>query len=137
VTVGFSIPFRVYYEDTDAGGVVYYANYLHFMERARTEWLRSLGFEIDKLVEVDGVVFAVRSITVDYHKPARLNDLVTVGVVPLAVGRASIEVDQEIRREGTLLCRGRVKLACLDARTFAPRPLPKPITAELQAWTTS
>ena len=134
MTVGFSIPFRVYYEDTDAGGVVYYANYLRFMERARTEWLRSLGFEIDKLVEVEGVQFAVRSVTVDYYKPARLNDVVHVGVVPLAIGGASLQVEQNLLRDGTLLCRGRVKLACLDAHSFAPRPLPETFTAEMNAW---
>ncbi len=74
MVIPFTFPVRIYYEDTDSGGVVYYANYLKFMERARTEWLRALGFEQDQLLEQEGVIFAVRSVTVDYNAPARFND---------------------------------------------------------------
>ncbi len=87
---GFSLPVRVYYEDTDSGGVVYYANYLKFMERARTEWLRSLGFEQDALREREGVIFAVRRAEIDYRKPAVFNDLLTVTADLSGSGRASL-----------------------------------------------
>ena len=76
----FRMPLRVYYEDTDSGGVVYYANYLRFMERARTEWLRALGFEQDHLIRDEGILFAVRSASLEYHRPARFNDQLLVGV---------------------------------------------------------
>jgi len=134
VTVGYSLPVRVYYEDTDAGGVVYYANYLHFMERARTEWLRALGFDVDDLAQRVGMVFAVRSVQVAYLKPARLSDLLTVGVRPERYGQASIQLCQEIHRDAELICDGQVRLACLDAASFAPRQIPKNIIAKLKTW---
>ncbi len=122
----FSFPVRIYYEDTDSGGVVYYANYLKYMERARTEWLRSLGFEQDRLVEEEGVIFAVRSVTMDYNLPARFNDRLEVTTRLERLGRASITLLQEIRRQGEeeLLCGGIVKVASLDAEAFRPLPMP-------------
>src|SRR3990170_7209247 len=105
----FSIPIRVYYEDTDAGNVVYYANYLKFMERARTEWLRDLGFEQDELLRRDGVVFAVRSARLEFLKPARFNDLLQATVQVTRRGKASITFAQEIRRDELALCEGEVK----------------------------
>ncbi|MBI5611719.1 MAG: YbgC/FadM family acyl-CoA thioesterase, partial [Gammaproteobacteria bacterium] len=93
----FSISVRVYYEDTDAGGVVYYANYLKFMERARTEWLRGLGFEQDELSRTEGVIFAVRAAQVEYLKPARFNDALEVTVELARRGAASINFKQEVR----------------------------------------
>lgn len=135
----FSIPIRVYYEDTDAGNVVYYANYLKFMERARTEWLRALGFEQDELLRRDGVLFAVRSARLEFLKPARFNDLLQATVQVNQRGKASITFAQEIRRDALALCEGEVKVACLDVATFAPRPIPEgmgsKIDSGISAWT--
>jgi acyl-CoA thioester hydrolase len=124
----FTFAVRIYYEDTDSGGVVYYANYLKFMERARTEWLRTLGFEQDQLIAVEGVIFAVRSVVVDYHAPARFNDQLEVVTTLLKRGRASLTLLQEIFRSGevTPLCTGRAKIASLDAESF--RPVAMPVT---------
>jgi acyl-CoA thioester hydrolase len=127
----FRLPLRVYYEDTDAGGVVYYANYLKFMERARTEWLRSLGFEQDELMRDPGVVFAVRSCSLEFLKPARFNDRLDVSLRVVRSGRASLTVDQQILRGRETLCEGTVRIACLDARRFTPVPIPAPIAARL------
>jgi len=125
----FSWPVRVYYEDTDSGGVVYYANYLRFMERARTEWLRSFGIEQDQLVQRDGLIFVVRHIDVNYLKPARFNDALRVTVVVHERGRASLTFEQQVLRgDGdatTALCQGRVKIACLEAAAMRPRPIPE------------
>lgn len=131
----FSWPVRVYYEDTDSGGVVYYANYLRFMERARTEWLRGLGIEQDRLIRSDGLIFVVRHADIDYLKPARFNDALRVTVAVHERGRASLTFEQQVLRdegEGTAeLCRGRVKIACLDAAAMRPRPIPDYIQAEI------
>ncbi len=118
----FIWPVRVYYEDTDHGGVVFYANYLKFMERARTEWLRSLGFEQDELIDKEGLIFAVRSVQLTYHLPARFNDLLEVTAKVIKYGRASIDFEQQVRRGGEVLCEGVVRLASLDAANFRPRP---------------
>lgn len=127
----FRLPLRVYYEDTDAGGVVYYANYLKFMERARTEWLRSLGFEQDELMRDPGVVFAVRSCSLEFLKPARFNDRLDVNLSVAKSGRASLTVVQQILRGSETLCEGTVRIACLDAQRFMPVPIPAPIVARL------
>lgn len=132
----FVWPVRVYYEDTDAGGIVYYANYLKFMERARTEWLRTLGFEQDALREREGVLFAVRSVCLDFLKPARFNDLLEVSVQPAQRRPASLVLDQEVRRASgpqaaRTLCRGRVRIACLDARALNPCALPRSLFLEM------
>ena len=133
--MSFQWPVRVYYEDTDSGGVVYYANYLKFMERARTEWLRRLGLEQDHLSDEYGIIFAVRSLTVDYLLPARFNDALQVSVEADKQGRASLEFIQEIWRDGAgteqLLCQGRVKIACLDVASLRPRRIPSPVYAEI------
>ena len=125
----FSWPVRVYYEDTDSGGVVYYANYLRFMERARTEWLRSLGIEQDQLVQREGLIFVVRHVDVNYLKPARFNDALSVTVAVHERGRASLTFAQQIVREDegvtAELCRGQVKIACVDAVTMRPRAVPE------------
>ena len=120
---------RVYWEDTDGGGVVYYANYLKFMERARTEWLRSLGHSQQEIAEQYGFVFAVAEAHVNYRKPARLDDELLISCVPVPEGRASIRFRQMIHRvqEGradTLLAEGEVRVVCVDAKSFRPRPLP-------------
>ncbi|MEE9159058.1 MAG: tol-pal system-associated acyl-CoA thioesterase [Gammaproteobacteria bacterium] len=129
----FFWPVRVYYEDTDAGGVVYYANYLKFMERARSEWLRKLGFEQDQLLRKEGLVFAVRKVSLEYLKPARFNDLLSVSVKIVEQGAASIDFDQGISGQaGNMLCQGRIKIVCVDAISLRPRPLPGVILSELK-----
>jgi len=120
----FRMPVRVYYEDTDAGGVVYYANYLKYLERARTEWLRAAGWGQTDLASDRGVLFAVRSIELDYHAPALLDDALEVEARIAALGRARIDFAQRVLRDGEPLCSGRVRVACLDAATFRPRALP-------------
>ena len=129
----FTVPVRVYYEDTDAGGVVYYANYLKFFERARTEWLRSLGFEQGELARDPGVVFVVAGVEVDYKRPARFDDALTVSVAIAERGRAGFTFAQQVRRGAELLVDARVRVACVDAESFKPRPLPEPITARIDA----
>ena len=123
----FVLPVRVYYEDTDAGGVVYYANYLKFMERARTEWLRDLGFEQDALRIEEGILFAVRSIRVDYLQPAVFNDLLAVSARIVEQRGASLAFYQETRRGADVLCRGRVTIVSVDARTMRPRRIPRTV----------
>ncbi len=125
----FVWPVRVYYEDTDSGGVVYYANYLRFMERARTEYLRQFGFEQDQLIANEGVIFAVRAIEVDYLRPARFNELLTVTAHILQRGGASITFHQEVRRSDEVLCSGKVKIASLDAASLRPVPIPLQIAS--------
>jgi len=132
----FIWPVRVYYEDTDSAAVVYYANYLKFMERARTEWLRARGHEQDVLAARHGVLFAVRSIAVDFLKPARFNDLLHVSVAVARVGRASLVFEQRVRRvtEGrvdTLLASGLAKIVCLDTRSFKPASIPSNLKKDL------
>ncbi len=125
---------RVYYEDTDSGGVVYYANYLKFLERARTEWLRSFGIQQDLLAQQDGLIFAVRSVQLVYVKPAKFNDLLDVSVAISKAGKASLTFNQTIRRaEGDkqLLCTGQVKVACLTADTLRPQAIPEKISREI------
>ncbi|NEV61215.1 tol-pal system-associated acyl-CoA thioesterase [Thiorhodococcus minor] len=122
----FDWPVRVYYEDTDAAGVVYYANYLRFMERGRTEWLRALGYEQDELREREGILFVVRSVSLDYLASARFNDRLTVTSSVPHHGGASLEFEQRIIRDAdqTCCCRGRVKVASLDAATMRPKRMP-------------
>ena len=129
----FHWPVRVYYEDTDCGGVVYYANYLKFMERARTEWLRALGFEQDRLRDEQGILFAVRSAAIEYLRPARFNDALRVSVRLTELGRASLGVEQEVTRvdDSDMLAHARIRLVCLDAARFRPRAIPQVMTREI------
>lgn len=120
----FAFPVRIYYEDTDAGGVVYHANYLRFMERARTEWLRVHGYELNRLEQEFGFLFAVRSANIEYLQPARLNDLLSVKVSIARTGKASLDIDHEVYRDEVLLCRARIKLAGLAVDSFRPMALP-------------
>ena len=126
----FQWPVRVYYEDTDSGGVVYYANYLKFMERARTEWLRSLDIEQDKLLANEGIIFVVRAAHIEYLKSARFNDTLDVSVVVVQCGRASITFEQQVTRRvaempsPVLCCSGQVKIACVDGVTMRPCAIP-------------
>ena len=127
----FSWPVRVYWEDTDAGGVVYYATYLKFMERARSEWLRALGFEQDALRDEAGVLFVVRRVEVDYLAPARFNEQIEVSVSLHEIGRASLSVTQTLSRGPTRLVSALVTLACVDAVRFKPVKIPAPILQAL------
>ena len=128
----FLWPVRVYYEDTDSGDVVYYANYLKFMERARTEWLRHLGFEQDELIQKEAVIFAVRSVQVDYLLPARFNDELSVSAKLIEQGRASLTIEQSIIRvaDNVLLSKGSVKIVSLRPDSFKPCAIPKNIKLE-------
>jgi len=126
---------RVYYEDTDSGGVVYHSNYLNFFERARTEWLRTLGMEQDRLCVQHGIVFVVRSINVEYFKPAKFNDLLEVSAVIEELGKASMVFKQEITTAASVepLTQARVRIACLDAVSFKPRPIPDFLLEEIES----
>lgn len=127
----FNWPIRVYYEDTDAGGVVFYANYLKFFERARTEMLRHLGFEQDQLIEIQNLIFVVRSVKVDYLKPARFNDMINVNSAVIEKKKTSLIFKQSILREDILLCDAEIRIACLDAQTMKPKPIPTEILEKI------
>lgn len=128
----FLWPIRIYYEDTDAGGVVYHTNYLKFMERVRTEWLRNLGVEQDELRHNDGVIFAVRFVQVDYLLPAKFNDELLVSCEVIKKGKASISIEQEITRNSEVLCKGIIKVASLDDKIFRPKAMPESLYEKIQ-----
>jgi acyl-CoA thioester hydrolase len=117
---------RVYYEDTDASGVVYHANYLKYFERARTEWLRAMGFSQQHINAQSGVVFTVANLQIDFLRPARLDDEISVTVVVHQMRRASLEFAQALTRraDGELLSRAHVRVGCVDVATFRPCALP-------------
>jgi acyl-CoA thioester hydrolase len=123
---------RVYWEDTDAGGIVYYANYLKFFERARTEWLRGLGIDQRMLREREGAIFIVSQAALRYHRPAHLDDLLEVTVAVREAARASLNLQQRALRGAELLAEGEVRIACVDAPTLRPRRIPPQILAHLQ-----
>jgi acyl-CoA thioester hydrolase len=127
----FRLPIRVYYEDTDAGGVVYYANYLKYMERARTEWLSSLGYELSTLERVEGLVFVVHRLEIDYRIPARLGERVDATLELVALNRASMAVEQDIVRGDDVLTRARVALACVERASWRPMRIPAPLHEHL------
>jgi len=131
----FIWPVRVYYEDTDAGGVVYYANYLRFLERARTEWLRALGFDQAALMEETGLAFAVRKVIAEFLKPARLDDELQVISRVASHGRVQIHFDQRIEREGETLLTATVRVACLDLKRGKAAPIPQDIFEQLNKLT--
>jgi acyl-CoA thioester hydrolase len=122
--VAFRHTLRVYWEDTDAGGVVFYANYLKFFERARTEWLRHLGVGQQALREKTGAIFVVTDTNVRYRAPARLDDMLDVTVVLRRHGTASMTIAQEAWRGATLLAEGEIRIGCVDDGTFKPRRIP-------------
>ena len=137
----FFWPVRVYYEDTDSGGVVYYANYLKFMERARTELLRSIGYEQDQLQQEWGIIFAVHSASIQYKKPARFNDELTVVTTISSLAKASILFKQSVNLaashhgaavNGGLLADAEIKIACLNAEKFSPQSIPKTIIENIK-----
>ncbi len=122
---------RVYWEDTDAGGVVFYANYLKFMERARTEWLRAMGFEQETMRRDEGLMFVVSDTALRYLAPARLDDWLRVSVVPAEIGRASLTIDQQVWRGEQLLTQGRIRIGCVDAISLKPARIPARILQAL------
>ncbi len=129
----FRWPVRVYYEDTDAAGIVYYANYLKFMERARTEWLRSFGFEQAALARDHGVAFVVSRVEVRFVKPARLDELLQVVTSISRLGRVGFDMTQSVNRDGReRLCDAWVRIGCLDSAALEPRPLPSALLTELR-----
>ena len=127
----FHWPVRVYYEDTDAGGVVFYANYLKFFERARTEMLRSMGYEQDKLITEQKLVCVVRSVQIDYLKPARFNEAIDVTAEVTLAKKVSLNFEQVITRDGDVLCKGNVRIACLDVETMKPKTIPEDLLQQL------
>jgi acyl-CoA thioester hydrolase len=132
----FNWNIRVYYEDTDTGGVVFYANYLKFFERARTEWLRAAGVSQQTLTQVHGVIFIVKSTSLDYHAPAKLDDELKLTVVVERQGRASVNFMQEawrITETGQeLLTTGRIKVGCVDIATFRPTAIPDDVLQKIR-----
>jgi acyl-CoA thioester hydrolase len=127
----FHWPVRIYYEDTDSGGVVYHANYLKFMERARTEWLRAEGFEQTALASEHRVMFVVREVRIEYLKPARFDDLLDVSVELHELRRSSVVLAQAVHC-GELLARAEAKLVCVDHGTFKPVRIPQSIKQQLE-----
>jgi acyl-CoA thioester hydrolase len=129
----FTWTIRVYYEDTDAGGIVFYANYLKFFERARTEWLRALGVHQQELIEQHGAMFVVKNASIDYHAPAKLDDVITLTLSIEKLGRASVQFVQQASRGPALLASARVKVGCVDRAALKPRPLPDAVAAKMRA----
>ncbi|MGY1458095.1 MULTISPECIES: tol-pal system-associated acyl-CoA thioesterase [unclassified Luteimonas] len=129
----FSLPTRVYWEDTDAGGVVYHARYVAFLERARSEWMRSLGYGQQALIDGLDLVFAVRDMQLDFRRPARLDDALEVTVALARVRRVSLEFVQEVLHGGDVLASARVRVAALDTRSFRPRALPDVLYGQLKS----
>jgi tol-pal system-associated acyl-CoA thioesterase len=123
---------RVYYENTDAGGVVYHAQYLNFLERARTEWLRQIGYNHNGLSMDYQVIFVVHSMQIQFKKSAKLDDLLTISSQVANIGRASFEFLQTISLNQQILIEAQVKLACVHAKTLKPMAIPQPILANLQ-----
>ena len=123
---------RIYWEDTDAAGIVFYANYLKFFERARTEWLRGLGFAQEALRSDAGIAFVVSETAVRYRRPARLDDLISVSVDVLHLGQASLEIAQEARRADELLADGTIRIGCVELETFRPCRIPNDIRHSLR-----
>ena len=129
----FTWTVRVYYEDTDAGGIVFYANYLKFFERARTEWLRALDVNQHDMAEQHGALFVVKNASIDYHAPAKLDDVITLTLGIEKLGRASIQFVQQASCGAALLASARVKVGCVDRAALRPRPLPDIVAAKMRA----
>lgn len=129
----FTIPVRVYYEDTDAAGVVYYANYLKFFERCRTEWMRQIGHDQSALLQAHGIAFVVRSASVEYLKPARLDDALTIGLEVEKLGRARVVFRQHVRRGDEELATGVVQVVCVEMAKMKSTPIPEFLHPQLEA----
>ncbi|WP_309267651.1 tol-pal system-associated acyl-CoA thioesterase [Azonexus sp.] len=129
----FTIPVRIYYEDTDAGGVVYYANYLKFFERCRTEWMRQAGYDQSALAAEAGVGFVARKASCEYLRPARLDDQLTVGLEVEKLTRVRVVFRQHVRRGDEELVTGAVEIACVDMASMRPAPIPQYLYQQLEA----
>jgi len=129
----YSFPVRVYFENTDAGGVVYHAEYLKFLERARTEWLRHLGFDHQALARNHRTQFVVTSMAIDFLKAARLDDTVSVSVRLESLGKVRSVFAQEVRREDDVLVKAQVTVACVAAETFKPCEIPEALRRKMEA----
>jgi acyl-CoA thioester hydrolase len=139
----FSIPVRIYYEDTDAGGVVYYANYLKFFERCRSEWLRAIGHDQVDLLRDPGIAFVVRTVNLHYHQPARLDEQLSISLEVEQIGRSQITFRQRIRRanatrlgefdEWDELTSGVIQLVCVNSVSFKPVSIPPFLRTQLEA----
>ncbi len=127
----FGWPVRVYYEDTDSGGVVYHSNYLNFMERARTEWLRAMGFEQTTLKEQLGIIIVIHSLSINFKKPAYFNDMLLVDCALTKAGHGSIDMAQTIQRDGVVLIEAQVKAAFVNAVSFKPVGIPAEIKQKI------
>jgi acyl-CoA thioester hydrolase len=123
----FVWPVQIYWEDTDAGGVVYHSNYLKFFERARSEWLRHQGVVQTNLAQAHGIVFVVRAIRQQFLKPARMDDALQVWLAPMSLGRASLSVLQTLKRDREVLNRAEIDLACVRTDSFLPTKIPQPL----------
>jgi acyl-CoA thioester hydrolase len=123
----FALPVRVYYQDTDAGGVVYHSTYLDFLERARYEWLRELGFDIRSLTQTYKAIFMIRSLNIEYFKPALLDDLLQVDVQPVKLGRSRITLAQQVLRDSVILASATVNAVCVGAESLKPASFPAPL----------
>lgn len=128
----FTHPVRIYYQDTDTGGVVYHASYLNFMERARYEWLRELGFTVDTMIRSHQMIFLIRSLSIEYFKPAVLDDLLGVTVKVIEVGRSRITLQQQILREQSTLASATVHAVCVGSDTLKPISIPVPLRQKIE-----
>lgn len=128
----FSYPVRVYYQDTDTGGVVYHANYLNFMERARYEWLREMGFAVDSLIQAHKVIFMVRSLNIEYFKPALLDDLLHVTVQATEIGRSRITLFQQVLRDHVMLVSAVIHVVCVGVDSLKPMSVPMPLRQKIE-----
>jgi len=129
----YSFPVRVYFENTDAGGVVYHGEYLKFLERARTEWLRHLGYDHQALARDHRVLFVVTSLAIDFAKPARLDDSLAVSVRLESLGKVRCVFAQEVRRDDEVLVSARVTVACVTGENFRPTEIPEPLRKKMEA----
>jgi acyl-CoA thioester hydrolase len=128
----FTWPVRVYFQDTDAGGVVYHASYVNFMERARTEWLRSCGYSNAGLMKEFGVMFVVRTMKLDYLRPALLDDMLAVTAQVSEIGRSRLSLRQSVRRADEILTEGEVRLVCVSRDTFKPVRVPQALRLTME-----
>lgn len=128
----FVHPVRVYYQDTDTGGVVYHASYLNFMERARYEWLRELGFTVDTMIRSHKMIFLIRSLSIEYFRPAVLDDLLDITVKVVEIGRSRITLQQQILREQGTLASATVHAVCVGAETLKPISIPAPLRQKIE-----
>lgn len=133
MSTAFAWPIRVYFQDTDAGGVVYHASYVNFMERARTEWLRSCGYSNAGLMHTFGLLFVVRSLKLDYLKPALLDDMLSATAQMTEIGRSRLLLKQTILRDGVVLTVGEVELVCVEKESFRPMRIPEALRDQWMA----